>query len=50
MYLTTDLLLSSKASVADRFSTSLNIENYRLRVEGIFLIIFAYDTKSREVD
>lgn len=43
MYLTTDLLLSSKASIADVSSASLNVENYSFRVEGTFVIIFAYD-------
>lgn len=38
MYLTTDSPLSSKASIADISSTSVNIENYSLRVvEGIFV-------------
>ena len=38
MYLTTDSPLSSKASIADISSTSVNIENYSLRVEGIFVV------------
>lgn len=47
MYLTTDSPLSSKASIADISSTSVNIEKYSLRVvEGIFVI----KVKSREVD
>lgn len=46
MYLTTDLPLSSKASIADISSTSVNIENYSLRMEGIFVV----KAKTREVD
>lgn len=37
------MLLSSKASIADFLSRSLNIENYSLRMEGILVIIFACD-------